>query len=170
MTSQFSGAKPNLSHYIKETGYYPAGRLDKDSEGLLLLTNDGKLQSRITDPTFKMPKFYLVQIEGQITDAAHSMLRSGIALNDGKTRPAFTRNIDTPSLPDRSPPIRLRKNIPTSWIKISIKEGRNRQVRRMTAAAGFPTLRLFRSGVGPWRIDDLEPGEYRIEHVNLPTQ
>ena len=166
--SQFSGDQPNLSSYIKEKGYYAAGRLDKNSEGLLLLTNDGKLQSRITDPSFKMSKHYLVQLEGQITDAALATLRSGITLRDGKTLPAATEPIDTPTLHDRSPTIRLRKYLKTSWIEISIREGRNRQIRRMTAAVGFPTLRLFRLGVGPWKVDGIKSGEYRIEQVNLP--
>ena len=168
MISQFTGNELNLSSYIHESGYYAAGRLDKDSEGLLLLTNDGLLQSRITHPRFKMTKVYLVQLEGKITEEALTELRSGVMLADGKTRIAAANIIDTPNLPTRSPPIRSRVQIPTSWIKLSIKEGRNRQVRRMTAAIGFPTLRLFRSSIGPWRIDNLEPGEYRWEHVNLP--
>ena len=168
--SQFSGAQPNLSHYISEKGYYTAGRLDKDSEGLLLLTNEGSLQARITDPRFKMSKVYLVQVEGQITDHALTQLNSGISLGDGRTRPAASKRVETPSLPERSIPIRVRNHQSTSWIKLSIREGRNRQVRRMTAAVGFPTLRLFRLSIGPWQINDLTPGEYRLEQVNLPNR
>ncbi len=168
--SQFSGGQPNLSRYITEKGYYPAGRLDKDSEGLLLLTNDGLLQSRISDPRFKMAKVYLVQVEGQITDDALSQLRSAISLKDGRTRRAGSRRIETAPLPDRVPPIRVRAHLPTSWLELSIREGRNRQVRRMTATVGFPTLRLFRLRIGPWQLEGLEPGEYRLEQVNLPNR
>ena len=168
--SQFSSDQPNLSHYISEKGYYVAGRLDKDSEGLMLLTNEGPLQARIADPKFKMSKVYLVQVEGQITDEALEQLNSGIGLRDGKTRPATSKRIGAPSLQERSTPIRARTHQDTSWIELSIKEGRNRQVRRMTAALGFPTLRLFRLSIGPWRIGALEPGEYRLEKINLPIR
>ncbi len=168
--SQFSGGQPNLSSYIADQGYYPAGRLDKDSEGLVLLTNIGSLQSRIADPRFKMAKVYLVQVEGQITDYALSQLHSGISLKDGRTRRAGSRRIETAPLPERVPPIRVRAQLPTSWLELSIREGRNRQVRRMTAAVGFPTLRLFRLRIGPWQLEGLEPGEYRLEQVNLPNR
>lgn len=167
--SQFSGAPPNLSQFISQKGYYPAGRLDKDSEGLLLLTNDGSLQARIAEPRFKMEKTYLVQIEGDITDQAVEALVSGVELKDGLTRRAKVQKIETAPLPTRDPPIRKRKNISTSWVAITLSEGRNRQVRRMTAAVGFPTLRLFRKSIGPWQIGDLEPGDFRSEKVNLPT-
>ena len=170
MISQFSSDQPNLSHYISEKGYYAAGRLDKYSEGLMLLTNEGSLQARIADPKFKMSKVYIVQVDGQISDDALERLNSGVSLRDGRTRPAKSKRIETPSLPERSTPIRARTHQDTSWIKLSIKEGRNRQVRRMTAALGFPTLRLFRFSIGPWRIGALEPGEYRLEKINLPIR
>lgn len=165
--SQFSGAHPNLSDFIRLPGYYPAGRLDKDSEGLLLLTADGGLQSRISHPRFKMTKTYWVQVEGRLTDALLDQLATGINLKDGRTRPARVEQIDCP-LPERDPPVRHRKTIPTAWIAITISEGRNRQVRRMTAALGLPTLRLYRAEIGPWRVDGIPVGEYRHISVNLP--
>ncbi len=158
-----------LKHYLDQPGIYPMGRLDRDSEGLLLLSNDGKLQARIADPKFKMSKTYLVQIEGEITIEALNRLSQGVQLNDGLTRPAKVRKISAPSLWPRKPPVRQRQQQPTSWIELNITEGRNRQVRRMTAAVGFPTLRLVRSAIGPWQIAELKPGEYRQEQVNLPS-
>ena len=166
MLSQFTGATPNLSDFIDMPDFYVAGRLDKDSEGLLLLTNDGQLQARISQPRFKMPKTYWAQVEGEISDGALSSLASGIKLNDGMTKPATARRIDTP-LPRREPDIRHRESVPTSWVELTLFEGRNRQVRRMTAAIGFPTLRLFRAQVGPWEVGDLAPGEMKFEKVNL---
>ena len=151
-----------LSAFIDVPGVYPAGRLDLDSEGLLVLTNDGRLQARIADPDFKMPKTYLVQVEGDVTDAALEALRRGVALKDGPTRPADVERIADPQLWPRDPPIRARKSVPDGWIKLTIREGRNRQVRRMTAAVGHPTLRLVRWSVGAWAIDGLQPGQWRI--------
>ena len=164
--SQFTGARPNLADYISLPGYYPAGRLDKDSEGLLLLTNDGKLQARISHPNFKMEKTYLVQVEGEPGEQALEKFGQGVVLKDGRTKPAKIRIIDCP-LPRRNPDIRVRKSQPTSWLEISISEGKNRQVRRMTAAIGHPTLRLYRSRIGPWSIDALEIGDYRKTTINL---
>lgn len=151
--------RATLADYIKEKGIYAAGRLDRDSEGLLLLTNDGTLQHRISDPKNKMPKTYWAQVEGEVTEAALAQLRAGVMIDDKITRPAEARRIAEPRLWPRDPPIRERKSIPTSWIELTIHEGRNRQVRRMTAVVGFPTLRLVRVAIGPWRLDDLAPGE-----------
>ena len=153
--------RPTLSQYITVPGVYPAGRLDMDSEGLMLLTDDGQLQARIADPKYKMPKTYLAQVEGQASEAALSALRNGLQLNDGMTLPALAETVADPGLWPRDPPIRVRKTLPDSWIKLTIKEGRNRQVRRMTAAAGLPTLRLVRWAVGDWTVDDLALGEWR---------
>jgi 23S rRNA pseudouridine2457 synthase len=166
--SQFSGEPQEifLRHFISVSSVYPAGRLDKDSEGLLLLTDDGKLQHRISHPSRKMPKTYLVQIEGLVSDEALSHLRNGVMLNDGPTRPAKVRRIEAPDLWPRDPPVRYRKRIPTCWLELTISEGRNRQVRRMTAAAGFPTLRLIRTRIGPWRLGNLKPGEWEEVEVN----
>lgn len=152
-----------LKDYIDIPGVYAAGRLDRDSEGLLLLTDDGKLQHRISDPKFKQAKTYWVQVEGEIDDPALVMLRKGILLKDGKTRPAQAKKIASPAdLWNRTPPIRERKNIPTSWLQLTISEGKNRQVRRMTAATGFPTLRLIRYKIGRWSLQDIKPGEHRV--------
>ncbi|MDT8428782.1 MAG: pseudouridine synthase [Pseudomonadales bacterium] len=162
--SQFTdkSERATLSDYIKLPGVYPAGRLDRDSEGLLLLTDDGALQARISNPHFKMPKTYLVQVEGKVTAEALHTLRHGVRLKDGLTRPAGARQIDEPSLWPRHPPIRARKQIPTSWLEIILSEGRNRQVRRMTAAVGLPTLRLVRFAIGSWQLGELQPGESQL--------
>jgi 23S rRNA pseudouridine2457 synthase len=153
--------RPTLSDYIDVPGVYPAGRLDMDSEGLMLLTDDGRLQARITDPKFKMPKAYLVQVEGEVGEDALSALRRGVQLKDGLTLPAEAERIDAPDLWPRDPPIRVRLSVPDCWIKLTIREGRNRQVRRMTAAVGHPTLRLVRWSVGEWNVDALALGEWR---------
>ncbi len=149
-----------LSDFIEVPGVYPTGRLDLDSEGLMLLTDDGRLQARIADPKYKMPKTYLVQVEGEVTDDALAMLRGGVGLKDGPTRPAEAERIADPMLWPRDPPIRVRKNIPDGWISLTITEGRNRQVRRMTAAVGHPTLRLVRWRIGAWALDGLAPGQW----------
>lgn len=155
--------RKTLADFIKQKQVYAAGRLDRDSEGLLVLTDDGKLQHKITDPKNKMLKTYWVQVEGQITEEAIQQLKKGVLLKDGLTRPATATIIQPPEkLWSREPPIRERKNIPTSWIQLSISEGRNRQVRRMTAATGFPTLRLIRYSVGEWSIDNIESGHYEV--------
>lgn len=161
--SQFtdSDGRRTLADFVPIKAVYPAGRLDRDSEGLLLLTDDGKLQKQISDPRHKMAKTYWVQVEGEISEDALSSLRSGVSLKDGSTLPARARCISAPELWERIPPIRERKNIPTSWIELTIREGRNRQVRRMTAATGFPTLRLVRVGIGPWSLNDLASGDFR---------
>lgn len=153
--------RPTLSDYIDVPGVYPAGRLDMDSEGLMLLTDDGRLQARISDPKYKMPKTYLVQVEGEVTEGALAALRKGVTLKDGLTLPAEAEAINAPQLWPRDPPIRVRLSIPDSWIKLTIREGRNRQVRRMTAAVGFPTLRLVRWSVGDWTVDGLNHGVWR---------
>lgn len=140
---------------------YPAGRLDKDSEGLLLLTDDGRLQARIAEPRYKTAKTYLAQVEGVPNEAALSALRQGVALKDGRTRPAEAKAIDAPELWERGSPIRYRKNVADSWVSLTISEGKNRQVRRMTAAVGHPTLRLVRWSVGDWTVEGLAPGEWR---------
>ncbi len=162
---QFTGSTPNLSDLIDVPGFYAAGRLDKDSEGLVLLTGDGKLQARIADPKFKMTKTYWVQVEGEVTDKALELLEQGVLLKDGLTRNGHAGTFDAP-LEARIPPIRYRAAIPTSWLRLSITEGRNRQVRRMTAAVGFPTLRLYRYKIGPWDTDGLAPGESRRIRVD----
>jgi len=164
--SQFTDARsptprPTLSSYIDVPDVYPAGRLDRDSEGLLVLTDDGRLQARIADPKHKLSKTYLVQVEGAPTDADLQKLRDGVTLKDGPTRPAIARLIDPPPLWERDPPVRFRKSVPDRWIEITISEGRNRQVRRMTAHIGFPTLRLVRWRVGDWSLDGLSCGEWR---------
>ena len=161
--SQFTddSGRQTLKDFITLKRVYPAGRLDRDSEGLLLLTDDGVLQNKISDPAHKMPKTYLAQVEGNIDEPALEKLRQGLQLKDGMTMPAQCKVISEPVLWPRNPPIRERKTIPTSWIELTIKEGRNRQVRRMTAAVGFPTLRLIRSRIGPWDIQQVEPGKYQ---------
>lgn len=163
---QFSrdGMHPVLADYIAVPEVYPAGRLDTDSEGLLLLTDDGKLQHRITDPKHKLPKTYWVQVEGVPDEAALQQLRRGVPLKDGMTLPAEARAMEEPAnLWPRNPPVRFRQSIPTSWIALTIREGKNRQVRRMTAAVGFPTLRLIRYRIGDWTLDGLPPGQWRQE-------
>lgn len=154
-------ARTTLSDHITIPGVYPAGRLDRDSEGLLLLTDDGRLQARIAEPKFKMPKSYLVQVEGDIDSRALDDLRKGVLLKDGMTLPAEAERIVDPQLWLRDPPVRFRKSVPDSWIKLTIREGRNRQVRRMTAAVGFPTLRLVRWSIGNWTVEGLAPGAWR---------
>jgi len=150
-----------LAEFIDEKGLYPAGRLDRDSEGLVLLTDDGKLQHCIAHPRNKMSKTYLVQVEGVPDEQALHKLRSGVELKDGLTRPATVKRIDEPAIWLRDPPVRYRAKIPTSWLALSISEGRNRQVRRMTAAVGFPTLRLIRWAIGSWELEGLQPGQWR---------
>lgn len=154
--------KDTLAKFFDDKSLRVAGRLDYDSEGLLVLSDDGKLINRIADPGYKLPKTYWVQVEGQITDSALAKLCDGIKLKDGMTRPAEARCIAEPAgLWERNPPVRYRASIPTSWVELTISEGRNRQVRRMTAAAGFPTLRLIRCRVGDWPLANLRPGETR---------
>ena len=164
--SQFTDAKSpspraTLSDFIDLPGVYPAGRLDRDSEGLMLLTDDGRLQARIADPKHRLAKTYLVQVEGAPEEADLAPLRRGVDLKDGMTRPAEARLIDPPDLWERDPPVRFRKSVPDRWLELTIREGRNRQVRRMTAAIGFPTLRLVRWRVGDWTLDGLAPGTWR---------
>ena len=163
--SQFTDARspsprPTLSAFIDVPNVYPAGRLDRDSEGLLVLTDDGKLQARIADPKHKMSKTYLVQVEGSPTNHDLQALRDGVILKDGPTKPAKVKLIDAPTLWERDPPVRFRKSIPDTWIEVTIGEGRNRQVRRMTAHIGFPTLRLVRWRVGSWTLDGIESGAW----------
>jgi 23S rRNA pseudouridine2457 synthase len=173
--TQFTDAeeRATLADYIAQPGVYAAGRLDKDSEGLLLLTDDGALQHRLTDPRHKAWKTYWAQVEGEIDEGALQRLRDGVDLKDGPTRPARAKRLPAPGIWPRTPPIRYRANIPTSWLELSLREGRNRQVRRMTAAVGFPTLRLIRVAVGDWRLDGLQPGEWREtavpEHWRRPA-
>ena len=155
--------RATLSDVVKVAGVYPAGRLDRDSEGLLILTDDGGLQARISDPKHKMEKSYWVQVEGHVTEDALTALRAGVMLNDGMTRPAKAEAIAAPEgLWPRIPPVRFRKSVPDSWLKLTIAECRNRQVRRMTAAVGLPTLRLIRVQIGDWTLEGLAPGEWRF--------
>ncbi|MEO0664192.1 MAG: pseudouridine synthase [Pseudomonadota bacterium] len=160
--SQFTdeGRWPGLARYIDQPGIYAAGRLDRDSEGLLVLTDDGKLQARIASPKFKLPKRYLVQVEGTPDAAALAALRGGVALKDGRTQPAEAEVIAPPTLWNRDPPVRVRKTVPDTWISLTIRQGKNRQIRRMTAAVGHPTLRLVRMAIGPWELGALQPGEW----------
>ncbi len=161
-TDRGTPPRRTLAEFGLPPDVYPAGRLDHDSEGLLLLTDDGALAHRITDPRHKLRKTYLVQVEGTPTDAQLQALRDGIDLNDGRTRPAHARQVDAPAaLWPRDPPVRSRKTVPDAWLELGIAEGRNRQVRRMTAAVGLPTLRLVRVAIGAWQLDTLKPGAWR---------
>ncbi|SLN68905.1 Ribosomal large subunit pseudouridine synthase E [Roseivivax jejudonensis] len=153
--------RPTLSAFVDVKGVYPAGRLDRDSEGLLVLTDDGRLQARIASPKFKAPKRYLVQVEGTPEEAQLAALRAGVTLRDGPTRPAGARAIAPPALWPRDPPVRYRKSVPDAWLEIELTEGRNRQVRRMCAHVGLPCLRLVRWSVGDWTLDGIAPGTWR---------
>ncbi|MDI9245693.1 pseudouridine synthase [Marinobacter sp. CHS3-4] len=174
--SQFTDERPQngedkratLADWISLPSVYPAGRLDYDSEGLLLLTDSGPLQNKIASPGQKMPKTYWVQVEGDIDDTALERLRCGVELKDGLTRPAKVERLPQPDVWPRTPPVRHRETVPTSWIRLTITEGRNRQVRRMTAAVGFPTLRLIRYAIGEWNLEQLKPGDYRTLTVHAP--
>ena len=161
--SQFTddGRWPGLGRWLDLPGLYPAGRLDRDSEGLLLLTNDGRLQARITDPKHKWPKTYLVQVEGSPDDTQISALEQGVTLNDGPTLPATVERIAPPDLWPRDPPVRERQTVPDTWLRLTLREGRNRQIRRMTAHVGLPTLRLVRIAIGPVALEGLQPGAWR---------
>lgn len=157
-----NAGRKTLADFIKFKNVYAAGRLDYDSEGLVILTDDGKLQNKISNPNNKVPKTYWVQVEGLITEQAIELLKKGVLLKEGLTQPAKAKIISQPQIWERVPPVRFRKNIPTSWIELTITEGKNRQVRRMTAKVGFPTLRLIRFSIGDWNLDNLKPGEYKI--------
>ncbi len=159
---------PTLSNHIRQPGFYPAGRLDTDSEGLLLLTDDGALQTRIADPRYKLPKTYWVQVEGVPRDDQLEQLRQGVDLGDFVTLPTEVRRLEAPELWPRHPPVRFRKTVPDSWIELTIREGKNRQVRRMTARVGLPTLRLVRMRIGDWSVEGLAPGESRMVEADLP--
>ncbi len=168
-TDNSTPRRPTLADYIRQPGVYAAGRLDADSEGLLLLTDDGALAHRLTDPHHKQDKTYWVQVEGCLTDAALAALRDGVVLNDGPTLPARARALaEPPALWPRDPPVRFRKNVPDAWLELTLREGRNRQVRRMTAAVGLPTLRLVRARVGAYALDGLAPGEWRVVETDEP--
>ncbi|MGM0783269.1 MAG: pseudouridine synthase [Pseudomonadota bacterium] len=162
--------RATLAEVIDVPGIYPAGRLDYDSEGLLLLSGDGELIHRISDPRHKQPKTYRVQVEGTPGEAALAALRRGVELNDGPTRPAKVRRLDVPGLPERKPPVSAKRHPTTTWLELTITEGRNRQVRRMTAHVGHPTLRLVRVAIGPWRLDGLAPGRWRREVLHAPLR
>jgi 23S rRNA pseudouridine2457 synthase len=171
--SQFSDpehGRDTLAAYVDRPGFYPAGRLDRDSEGLLALSDDGALIARVADPRHKLPKIYRAQVEGVPDEPALARLRAGLVLADGPTRPAGARRIDEPAgLWPRDPPIRYRASIPTSWLELTLREGRNRQARRMTAAIGHPTLRLIRWAIGEWTLDGMRPGEWREVEVEART-
>lgn len=161
--------RSTLADFITTPEVYPAGRLDYDSEGLVLLTGNGQLQHRIAAPTNKMPKTYWVQVDGDIHQAALNQLAKGVELKDGMTRPAKAQRLEDPEVWERTPPIRHRPNQPTSWIELTLTEGRNRQVRRMTAAVGFPTLRLIRVRIGNWSLEGLAPGDSTSIEVHMPA-
>ncbi|MBI3571161.1 MAG: pseudouridine synthase [Gammaproteobacteria bacterium] len=165
-----AGGRETLASYIKIPGVYPAGRLDRDSEGLLLLTDDGKLQQQLSDPRYKLPKTYWVQVEGKPDEPSLEQLRGGVILDGSRTQPAKVHRIPEPTLWPRNPPIRVRQSIPTSWLEITLTEGRNRQVRRMTAAVGYPTLRLVRHAIGPYTLEGLAPGQWREEKIQQDSQ
>ncbi len=169
--SQFTDSeqRATLAGFVPVPGVYPAGRLDRDSEGLLLLTGDGALQHRISHPGQKLPKTYWVQVEGTPDETALAQLRQGVMLDDGLTRPAKAEAMAEPALWERDPPVPVARHGQTSWLSLTLTEGRNRQVRRMTAAVGHPTLRLVRHSIGPWSVEGLLPGEYRQETVHLPA-
>jgi 23S rRNA pseudouridine2457 synthase len=164
-TDNSSTGRQTLADFIQLKDVYPAGRLDRDSEGLLLLTNCGQTQHQLSDPKHKAPKTYWVQVDGEISDEALAHLRKGVVLKDGLTLPAIAERMVPPPLWPRNPPVRYRANIPTSWLSLTITQGRNRQVRRMTAAVGFATLRLVRHQIGKWQLGELQPGEYQV--INL---
>lgn len=168
--SQFTDerGRQTLSNYLAAPGFRVAGRLDYDSEGLLVLTDDGGLQQQIANPRHKAWKTYQVQVEGLVSDAALQQLSAGVQLRDGVTLPARARRIDTPALWPRDPPVRERKTVADCWLELSIREGRNRQVRRMTAAVGYPTLRLVRTRIGDWSLAALQPGEHRLLDIHMP--
>jgi 23S rRNA pseudouridine2457 synthase len=170
--SQFTDeqGRATLADYLSAPGCRVAGRLDFDSEGLLLLTDNGHLQQLIANPDHKQWKTYLAQVEGVVDDDATAQLESGVELKDGPTLPARAQRVSTPHLWDRNPPVRARKTVPDSWLELSIREGRNRQVRRMTAAVGLPTLRLVRIAIGEWSLEDLQPGQYRELNVHMPSR
>lgn len=170
---QFTDAdsRETLADHLTAPGYYPAGRLDKDSEGLLLLTNDGALQGRVSHPSFKLPKTYLVQVDGDIDETSIDSLRKGVTLKDGPARATDIKRVEEPSnLWQRTPPIRVRKLIPTSWLEITLTEGRNRQVRRMTAAVNYPTLRLIRIRIGNCSVWTLQPGFHRYSPASVLSE
>lgn len=170
--SQFTDDKGRntLADFITQNDVYAAGRLDYNSEGLLLLTDDGRLQHHIAHPKHKQEKTYWVQVEGEISEEALQQLRNGVELKDGLTRPAKAKKLNEPELWPRNPPVRYRAEIPTSWLEIKISEGRNRQVRRMTAAVGFPTLRLVRVAIGDWQLENLQPGEFKTLTIESPAE
>ena len=167
--SQFTpdAVHPCLAEYIDQPGVYPAGRLDRDSEGLLLLTDNGKLQQRLSNPRYNKEKRYFVQVEREISDEALELLCAGVELNDGISRPATATRIEAPDLWPRVPPIRVRQTVPTSWLSLTLQEGRNRQIRRMTAAVGYPTLRLVRVQIANWRLEGLQPGKWISTTVSV---
>ncbi len=169
--SQFTDTqgRATLADYLQAPGFRAAGRLDYDSEGLLLLTDDGRLQQQVANPRHKLWKTYWVQVEGEPTDEALEGLKNGVPLRDGVSAPAKAKRVSPPTLWDRVPPVRTRLSVPDSWLELSIREGRNRQVRRMTAAVGYPTLRLIRVAIGDWKLGDLQPGQYYQTRVNMPT-
>jgi len=170
--SQFTDdrGRATLADYLDARGFRPAGRLDYDSEGLLLLTDDGALQQRIANPRHRHWKTYLAQVEGEPGEEALAALRGGPLLKDGPTLPVRARRIDPPALWPREPPVRARPSIPDAWLEIAVREGRNRQLRRMTAAVGLPTLRLVRTAVADWTLGELRPGEWRAARVHLPAR